>query len=98
MIEIRKEIEEIETGKIDKLDNPVKNSPHTYQFVTKTEWAHPYSRERAAYPLQFIINRGKYWPPIGRIDNVYGDLNLVCTCPDIHSFAMSNEESTNLKN
>ena len=81
MIKIREEIDKVEKGVYDKLDNPLKNSPHTAQHVTGIEWNHKYTREEAAYPLPWIGIRGKYWPAVGRIDNAYGDRNLVCTCP-----------------
>jgi glycine dehydrogenase len=86
MINIRKEIIEVEEGKVDKLDNVLKNAPHTHEDITSDNWNHKYSREKAAYPLPYIKKRGKFWPPVGRIDNVYGDLNLICTCPDINEF------------
>ena len=85
MIEIRKEIAEIENGKSDQNDNVLKNAPHTAQQVTKTEWAHPYSRQKAAFPTSWVSNR-KYWPPVARINEVYGDRNLVCTCPPLDSY------------
>jgi glycine dehydrogenase len=82
MIAIRREIEEVMTGKVDSHDNVLKNSPHTAAVVTATEWRHPYSREQAAFPLPFVRER-KYWPPVGRIDNTYGDRNLFCSCPPV---------------
>jgi glycine dehydrogenase len=86
MLKIREEIDEIESGKIDKTNNTMKNSPHTQAHVCGTEWNHPYSREKAAFPLDWVLNRGKYWPTVGRIDNVYGDKHIVCTCPSIESY------------
>lgn len=86
MLQIREEIREVEEGKVDKLDNVLKNAPHTQEHVICGEWTHPYTREKAAFPLPYIKTRGKFWPPVARIDNVYGDLNLVCTCPDINSY------------
>lgn len=86
MIKIREEIKEVEEGKADKLDNVLKNAPHTQEHVISSEWKHPYSREKAAYPLEYIKKRGKFWPSVGRVDNVYGDLNLVCTCPPINDY------------
>ena len=86
LIQIRKEIEDIVSGRADKIDNVLKNAPHTAEAVTATEWTHPYSREEAAFPLAFVRER-KYWPPIGRIDNPYGDRNLFCSCPPVEAFA-----------
>ena len=85
MIHIRQEITEIEDGTMDKQDNPLKNAPHTADMVTASEWPHSYTREQAAYPMERLQNF-KYWSPVGRIDNVYGDRNLVCSCPDISAY------------
>jgi glycine dehydrogenase len=82
MIAIRDEIEDVVTGKVDSQDNVLKNAPHTAMRVTATEWRHPYTREQAAFPLLFVRER-KYWPPVGRIDNTYGDRNLFCSCPPV---------------
>jgi len=82
MIAIREEIEDVITGKVDAQDNVLKNSPHTAAAVTASEWSHPYTREKAAFPLPFVRER-KYWAPVGRIDNTYGDRNLFCSCPPI---------------
>ncbi|MEE8336331.1 MAG: aminomethyl-transferring glycine dehydrogenase [Candidatus Neomarinimicrobiota bacterium] len=76
---IRAEISAIETGEMDKSDNLLKNAPHTAAFVTTTQWDHPYSRETAAFPAPWLKEH-KYWPVVSRIDNAYGDRNLVCTC------------------
>jgi glycine dehydrogenase len=80
MIAIRREIEDVVTGKVDSQDNVLKNAPHTAATVMATEWRHPYTRVQAAFPLPFVRER-KYWPPVGRIDNTYGDRNLFCSCP-----------------
>lgn len=85
MIEIRKEISEIAAGKADAKNNLLKNAPHSSDVLMATEWAFPYPRERAAYPLPFVRDR-KFHIPISRIDNVYGDRNLVCSCPPIDSY------------
>lgn len=77
MTAIRQEIAEIEEGKADPQDNLLKNAPHTAEALLVAEWSHPYSREAAAYPLPWVRDR-KFWPSVGRIDNVYGDRNLVC--------------------
>jgi glycine dehydrogenase len=82
MIAIREEIEDVITGNVDAQDNVLKNSPHTAAAVTASEWSHPYTREKAAFPLPFVRER-KYWAPVGRIDNTYGDRNLFCSCPPI---------------
>ena len=83
---IRNEIKEIEDGKADKNDNVLKNSPHTLKHIVCDEWTHSYSREKAAYPATWIHTRGKIFPPVGRIDNVFGDRNLICTCPPVSDF------------
>ena len=85
LIAIRQEIRDIEEGSSDRADNPLKNAPHTAEAVSKTEWERPYSREQAAYPLGWVRD-GKYWPPVARIDNVFGDRNVVCACPSIDEY------------
>ena len=85
MIKIREEIRAVESGALDKDDNPLKNAPHTAAELVG-EWSHPYSREQAVYPVASLIE-GKYWPPVGRVDNVFGDRNLVCACPSIEDYA-----------
>ena len=84
MIAIRNEIRAVETGALDANDNPLKNAPHTALELVG-EWTHAYSREQAVYPLASLID-GKYWPPVGRVDNVFGDRNLVCACPSIEAY------------
>ena len=79
LIAIREEIRAIERGELDGADNPLKNAPHTAAAVCADEWSHPYSRERAAFPLPWVRDK-KFWPSVARIDNAYGDRNLVCTC------------------
>ena len=86
MISIRKEIAEIEEGKMDPQDNLLKNAPHTAEALLTAEWKHPYSRERAAYPSA-ATRESKFWPAVGRVDNVYGDRHLVCTCRPIEEYA-----------
>ena len=85
MIAIRQEIRDIEEGRADRADNPLKHAPHTAEAVTRAEWAHPYSREQAAYPLPWV-RESKYWPPVARVDNVFGDRNVVCACPSIDEY------------
>ena len=82
MIAIREEIRAIEEGKMDRADNPLKHAPHTAHAVTSDEWPHKYGRHLAAYPAPWT-HIHKYWPTVGRIDNPYGDRNLVCTCPPV---------------
>ncbi|MBA1324472.1 aminomethyl-transferring glycine dehydrogenase [Pseudomonas plecoglossicida] len=84
MIKIREEIRAVENGYLDKDDNPLKNAPHTAAELVG-EWAHGYSREQAVYPLPSLVE-AKYWPPVGRVDNVFGDRNLICACPSIESY------------
>ncbi len=85
MISIRKEIEEIENGNADKEDNLLKNAPHTAEDVVNSEWDHPYSREEAAFPTKWTKER-KFWPSVGRVNNAYGDRNLVCSCLPIEAY------------
>ncbi|TAH04450.1 MAG: glycine dehydrogenase (aminomethyl-transferring) [Sphingobacteriales bacterium] len=85
MIAIKHEINEVENGISDKLDNPLKNAPHTATVVTANEWNHSYSRETAAFPLPYVHDF-KFWPSVGRVNDTYGDRTLVCTCPSIESY------------
>ena len=82
---IKQEIDKIRSGEYDKLDNPVKNAPHTHLELASNKWEHKYEREEAAYPSEFL-KTAKYWPPVGRVDNVYGDKNLFCTCPSMDEY------------
>jgi glycine dehydrogenase len=84
MIEIRKEIAEVEEGRADRLDNVLKNAPHTHRLLLG-DWKHPYSKEKAFFPLKGYP-QDKYWPPVARVDNVFGDRNLVCTCPPMANY------------
>ncbi|MBD8602448.1 aminomethyl-transferring glycine dehydrogenase [Pseudomonas sp. CFBP 8771] len=84
MIQIREEIRAVEEGRLDREDNPLKNAPHTAAELVG-EWTHAYSREQAVYPLP-TLQENKYWPPVGRVDNVFGDRNLVCACPSIEAY------------
>jgi len=84
MIQIRDEIRAVEEGRLDRDDNPLKNAPHTAAELVG-EWTHAYSREQAVYPLPTLLEN-KYWPPVGRVDNVFGDRNLVCACPSIEAY------------
>lgn len=85
MISIRKEIKEIEEGKFDKVDNVIKNAPHTCKLVVADNWTKPYSRQKAAYPLNWVRDN-KFWPSVAKVDSAYGDRNLVCACPPIESY------------
>lgn len=85
LIAIRKEIAEIESGKADKEDNVIVMAPHTAEELIATEWTHSYSREKAAYPLQSIRDN-KFWSSVARVDNAFGDRNLVCTCPPMEVY------------
>jgi glycine dehydrogenase len=86
MIAIREEARAVERGAIDKLDNPLKNAPHTMAMVMASEWKHPYSREQAAFPAPWTREH-KFWPRVARIEQAYGDKNLICSCPPIESYA-----------
>jgi glycine dehydrogenase len=86
MISIREEIQAVIDGRADKQNNVLKNAPHTAAAVSADEWPHPYSRHYAAYPLPFVRAK-KFWPSVGRIDNPYGDRNLMCSCPPVEAFA-----------
>jgi len=82
---IKEEIDKVKSGEYDKVDNPIKNSPHTHVELIANTWDHKYEREEAAYPSEFL-RQIKYWPPVARVDNVYGDKNLVCSCPSIDEY------------
>ena len=85
MIQIREEIRSVEDGRMDRADNPLKHAPHTAAQATSAEWPHGYSRELAVFPLE-TLRRQKYWPPVARVDNVYGDKNVFCSCVPINAF------------
>ncbi|WP_373552434.1 aminomethyl-transferring glycine dehydrogenase [Haliscomenobacter sp.] len=84
---IRKEIDEIATGEADPKSNVLSNAPHTADLVTADEWPFSYSREKAAYPLPYLRHGYKFWPTVSRIDNAFGDRNLICTCPPLEAYA-----------
>jgi len=86
LISIHAEICEIESGKADKLNNLLKNAPHTADVVCSDKWDRPYSRERAAFPVSQLLEH-KFWPSVGRIDNAYGDRNLVCSCAGMEAYS-----------
>jgi glycine dehydrogenase len=85
MLAIREEIRQVESGHWSRDDNPLKHAPHTAASLLAGEWTHAYSREVAAYPLA-SLKRQKYWAPVGRVDNVYGDRNLFCSCVPVAAF------------
>jgi glycine dehydrogenase len=90
MIAIRAEIAAIAAGRLDRTDNPLRNAPHTEAEVIADTWRHAYSRAQAAFPLPGIVQT-KYWPPVKRVDNAYGDRNLVCTCAPVSEYAEAAE-------
>jgi glycine dehydrogenase len=85
LIAIRGEIREIETGQADRQNNVLKNAPHTAEVLLSDSWSQPYSREKAAYPAPWS-RRFKFWPSVGRVNNPYGDRNLVCSCPPVEAY------------
>ncbi|MDH5698597.1 MAG: aminomethyl-transferring glycine dehydrogenase [Nitrospirota bacterium] len=86
LILIRQEIAEIEEGRLPRDNNPLKHAPHTIEIIAQSEWPHPYTRETAAFPAPWL-RQHKFWPAVSRIDNVYGDRNLVCTCPPLDTYS-----------
>ena len=93
MIAIRGEIRAVEEGRMDREDNPLRHAPHTAAAVTSDAWPHAYARSLAAFPVE-TLRRQKYWPPVGRADNVYGDRNLVCACPATSEYMGSDPDSS----
>ena len=87
LIAIRKEIAEIELGTANKDDNLLRNAPHSLAAFSKSGWDAPYSQQRAFFPTDDTLQE-KYWPPVGRVDNVFGDKNLVCTCPPVEDYSL----------
>jgi len=85
LLSIRQEIRDIEEGKMDKKNNALKNAPHTQLSVVNSEWNKPYTREQAAFPM-FYVTQNKFWPSVARVNNTYGDRNLICTCEPIESY------------
>ena len=85
LISIRGEIDQVAMGLADPTDNALKNAPHTSAMVTADEWDHPYTRSEAAYPAPWTRD-SKFWPPVRRVDNAYGDRNLVCSCPPVEAY------------
>lgn len=85
LISIREEIAAVENGSSDKLDNPLKNAPHTQAVICADEWNHSYTRQQAAFPL-YYVTQNKFWPSIARVNNTYGDRNLICSCEPVESY------------
>ena len=86
LLAIHTEIVAIETGRFDKLDNPLKNAPHTQHVICANDWSHSYTRQEAAFPLPYVA-LNKFWPTVARVNNTHGDRNLVCTCEPVASYA-----------
>jgi glycine dehydrogenase len=93
MISIREEIREVETGMADRVNNVLKNAPHTVASVSSDAWNRPYSREKAAYPLPYLREH-KFWPSVARVNNPYGDRNLQCACPPIEAYSTTLTETS----
>jgi glycine dehydrogenase len=85
LISIFHEIRDIEEGKMDRLDNPLKQAPHTLQMICSDQWNHPYSRQQAAFPLAYL-RQSKFWPSVARVNNTFGDRHLICTCEPVSSY------------
>ncbi|NCD68217.1 aminomethyl-transferring glycine dehydrogenase [Mucilaginibacter agri] len=93
MIAIRYEIDSVEKGIADKTDNPLKNAPHTAAVITANEWDHPYTRQKAAFPLPYVAQY-KFWPSVGRVNDTYGDRTLICSCPPLTDYEFEESEVT----
>ena len=85
MISIRHEIDDVEKAFADKTDNPLKNAPHTASVITANDWEHPYTRQKAAFPLPYVAEH-KFWPSVGRVNDTYGDRTLICSCPPLEDY------------
>jgi glycine dehydrogenase len=85
LLSIRNEIKEIEEGRMDRKNNPLKNAPHTLSPIVNNDWSMPYSREQAVFPLPYV-KENKFWPAVARVNNTYGDRNLICTCEPVSSY------------
>ncbi|MDY6984645.1 MAG: glycine dehydrogenase (aminomethyl-transferring), partial [Pseudomonadota bacterium] len=85
MLVIRREIEDVIAGRSDAQNNPLKRAPHTLADITETNWDRPYTRDVAAFPAAWVREH-KYWPSVNRVDNVYGDRNLICSCPPLDEY------------
>ena len=78
---------------MDKANNPLTNAPHTAEMIAADKWDHPYSRRQAAFPAPWTIGN-KFWPAVARVDNVYGDRNVVCTCPSVEAYTQTSLEAS----
>ena len=85
LLSIREEIKAIEEGRLDKKDNPLKNAPHTQLAICNEQWTKSYTREQAVFPLSYV-KENKFWPSVARVNNTYGDRNLICTCEPVESY------------
>ena len=92
MISIHGEMQAVVTGESDKVNNPLKHAPHTAKVVTADDWTRPYSRQTAAFPSAWV-RQSKFWPAVGRVDNVYGDRNLICSCVGMEAYAAQSAAS-----
>ncbi len=86
MLSIKNEINDVLEGKVDAENNVLSNAPHTAKVATSDTWTYPYSRSQAVYPEEYLKTRNKFWPSVGRVDNAYGDRNLVCSCPPMEDY------------
>jgi len=86
LLKIRQEISDVQEGRLKAEESPLTHAPHPQHVVITTEWNYKYTREEAAYPLPFV-RKNKWWPTVSRVDNVYGDRNLICTCPPVEDYA-----------
>jgi glycine dehydrogenase len=93
LISIRAEIQQVELGLLDREDNPLKHAPHTAAVVMSDRWARKYGREQAAFPAPWTREH-KFWPTVGRVDNAYGDRNLVCACPPVEAYDREEETAS----
>ncbi len=93
LLQIRKEIDEIARGEYPADSNVLVNAPHPVELVSANDWTLPYSREKAAYPLPYLRQSHKFWASVGRINNAQGDRNLICTCPPIEMYAMTDDNA-----
>ncbi len=98
LLQIRAEIDEIATGDADAEDNVLVNAPHTISMVAADDWKYPYSREKAAYPIAYLRSGSKFWSSIGRVNNAYGDRNLICVCPPIEDYENKEEDMVGMEN
>ena len=86
MLEIRREMANVENGEWSKENNVLKNAPHSMTTITADSWDRPYSRQKAAFPAPWLSHEYKYWPTVSRIDNAYGDRNFICSCPPVEDY------------